>query len=135
MNGYLDIPIPEFDPSADFTLSAWIKSGNQGTTAIALSIECAELSESLVAIGEWNKDGVLQVVHARPYGSKLALTHTWLKDTAHGRLRVNQWQHVAFLQSQGKLSFFIDGRLIMSTAAAKVPHAPVNQVRYYIARG
>jgi hypothetical protein len=107
MNAFVQHDLPDFEPTADYTVSAWILSGKQGCIAMALCIECVELPHSLLCIGEWGRDGRLQaVVH---HGGSI-----WMRGKS-GSLPREQWLHVAVTQSRDQLSLYINGRLEDST--------------------
>jgi hypothetical protein len=103
MNAFVQQDLPDFDPIADFTVCAWILSGNQGSNSMALCIECFELTHSLLCIGEWDHDGHLQAVVY--HGENICMRGKG------GSLPRGQWLHVVVTQSRDELSFYIDGRL------------------------
>jgi hypothetical protein len=128
IGGHLEQSLPEFDPASDFAVCGWVKSGVPNCTAIAISIECAELHESLVAIGEWDSNGLLQAIRAWSQGDYNHPERIWLRDEANARVTVGAWQHVGLVQTREDLSYFVNGRLVKSTAASRKPHAEVTKV-------
>jgi hypothetical protein len=70
---------------------------------MALCMECVENEMSLLCIGEWDDKGRLQAVvnHGEDY---------WMRARAMS-LPLEQWLHVAIIQSRERLSFYIDGNL------------------------
>lgn len=122
--------IPNFDPAKDFTLAGWVASGSPGTTSIALNLECDELKESLLAMGEWDKNGNWQVIRATPYikgGGNLAVDHIWL--TAHKKFKVGPWQHIAFSQTAERLEFYLNGSLTATAPITNHSSIPISEVR------
>jgi hypothetical protein len=96
-------------------------------------MECAELDQSLIRIGEWDQAGHLQVERIWSYSVPKKLESVWLIDRANARLE-RMWQHVAYAQTREHMSFYMNGRLIVSAAASRLPHAPVTQVRSFLRR-
>jgi hypothetical protein len=131
--GSLEVQLPEFDPAADFTISGWVKSAGQSGNAVILSMVCAEIDRALVAIGEWDKAGHLQVMRAWSCSVPQKLEHVWLVDKANARLECT-WQHIAYTQTREHMLYFMNGRLIVSAAASRLPHAPATQVRWSLRR-
>jgi hypothetical protein len=124
INGWFETPLDDFDPAADFTVLGWIRSQVQPCTAIAINIQCAELGQSLLAIGEWDRNGLLQVVRAWHKGPN----PVWFRDSAKSRIQVQKWQHVAFTQTYGKMCYYLDGKLVASSDVVGVAHTPVSKV-------
>jgi hypothetical protein len=131
--GYLEQPLPDFDPASDFAVCGWIKRGTPGSNAVAISIGCAELDCSLLGIGEWNSDGNLQAFRGLAEGYHNPSAILFLQNKVNARVQVGVWQHVSLVQTGDDWAYFVNGRLVASKAAARVPHGAVTNVRALVA--
>jgi hypothetical protein len=123
MKGFVQMNLPPtFDFHTDFTLSGWICSCIPSKTqhnAAAISLECAEIHESLLQIGEWTRDKTFQVHYHSPNdlegGSHYCLS---LKDKHEFR----RWFHVAVTYSSDRLTLYRDGSV---QDCQKIPRSQV----------
>jgi hypothetical protein len=131
MTGFMQLDLPDFDPSKDFTVSAWIMGGNQGGNAIPLSIECAEESCALLDIGTWDRQDIIKVLRRtlRVPAATTPSVAIWINSKITYQQDV--WIHVAYVEYRGRMFLYMDGVIAASGSLPVVEHNKVTQVRDY----
>jgi hypothetical protein len=127
MNGFVQIDLPRtFDFYSDFTLSGWIYSCKLPNHAAAISLECAEVHEALLQIGEWDKNKILQVCHHSPNDPDGVEARFWLSSTR--TYEFFRWYHVAVTRSFDSLTLYLDG-VLQKREKIPLSQVPLSRVR------
>jgi hypothetical protein len=113
----MQVNLPNFEFSSDFTLAAWVLSDKQTDHAVALSVECPEVSKPLLKIGDW-RQGRFRAI----------LSNQSILDSSES-IYVGSWHHVTFTQTKAHMNLFVDGRMVATAPAKDLKHEPVSQVR------
>jgi hypothetical protein len=109
MNGFVQLELPPaFDFYSDFTLSGWVFSGNLPNHATAIALECAQVHEPVLQVGEWHQTKILRACYHPPHKQDNS-ENRWLS-ISH-KYKFGRWYHVAAIRVHDRLSFYFDGTL------------------------
>jgi hypothetical protein len=113
----MQVDLPKLDLSSDFTLAAWVLSDKQANYAVALSMECSEVSEPLLKIGDWREGRFRAMIS----------NHAILSSSEN--IQVGSWHHVTFTQTKAHMKLFVDGHVVAAAPPNDLKHEPASKVR------
>jgi hypothetical protein len=122
------LDLPGFDPSKNFTMSAWVLGGNQGGNAVPLSIECIEESRSLVALGSWEREDIFKVVRRTSRAPVLKNSPVETLIASHVKFKQEEWIHVSYMEHGGRMLLYMNGVMAASGSLPTIGHDTVTRV-------
>jgi hypothetical protein len=124
----VQLDLPEFDPSKNFTMSAWILGGTQGGNAVPLSIECIEESRSLVALVSWDRQDIFHVIRrtSRAPVAKTSPVETLI--SSHVKFKQEEWMHLSYMEQDGRMLLYMNGVMAASGSLPAIEHDTVTRV-------